>query len=757
MKINQDLQVILNAAYGDAKERKHEYLTPEHLLYAALCFDSARYIIKDCGGNPDILKKDIEKFFEKSIPVVDNSEPVQSLEFQRVIERAIFNTESSQKREIDVSDILVSIYEGEKSFGAYYLKKNGIKKIDLLRTISHGIRNNDIGSRREFDEELENSKYLKGNRSRRGALALYTQELTKSAREGRLEPLIGREDILERIIQVLCRRLKNNPILVGDPGVGKTAIVEGLAQLIARDEVPEMLKGFRIFSLDMGSLIAGTKYRGDFEERIKNLLNELKKEDKVMLFIDEIHTTVGAGAVSGGSMDASNLLKPSIASGKLRCIGSTTFEEVKKYFDKDRAFSRRFQKIELTEPSPDEAYMILQGIKEKYESYHNIRFTEEALRAAVDLSHQYLNDRHLPDKAIDVIDETGAYIRILSYKNKDKDSEPVEITEHDIEKVISKMAKIPEKSVSTSEKSRLQGLENSLKGKIFGQIEAVKTAVKAVKNSRAGFRDPDKPVASLLFVGPTGVGKTELARQLAKALGLSIHRFDMSEYQEKHTVARLVGSPPGYVGYEEGGLLTDTVRKTPHSLLLLDEIEKAHGDIFNILLQIMDYATLTDSAGRKADFRNVIIIMTSNAGAREISKSPIGFKNLRIKPGDKSIVTEAVKKTFSPEFRNRLDSIVVFNNLDKSIVLMIVDKEINLFKEMLEKKGVALDVTPECREFLAAEGYSVEFGARNIARVIQDRIKSFFVDEVLFGKLTAGGKAVVDVKDGKITINVKNS
>ncbi len=747
MQISEDVQAVLNAAYREAKERKHEYLTPEHVLYAALHFERPRAIIEESGADPDWIKEKLAQYLDTHLPAVRDSDPVQSVGFQGVIEHAVFQTESSQKGKVDIGDILVSIYEQEESFGAYYMKKAGITRLELLRAISHGelLTHTD-----NTDEKLEPDEKILVKR--RSALKSFTVELTQLARDGKLDPLIGREDIMERTIQVLCRRLKNNPVYVGDPGVGKTAMAEGLAQRITENRVPSFLSGFRLFSLDMGSMLAGTRFRGDFEERVKKVLNELTRLEKVILFIDEIHTVVGAGAVSGGSMDASNLLKPALASGELRCIGSTTFEDFKKFFDKDRALSRRFQKIEISEPTLDETFEILLGLRRRYEEYHNVEFTEDALRTASELSAKYITDRHLPDKAIDVIDEAGAYMRIMSFRKEDETGAPAQVTAQEIEKVVSKIARIPERSVSRSEIDRLKSLGSELRKMIFGQDGAVDAVVDAVKRSRAGFREEGKPVASFLFVGPTGVGKTELARQLSRILGISMHRFDMSEYQEKHTVARLIGSPPGYVGYEEGGLLTDAIRKTPHSVVLLDEIEKAHQDVYNILLQIMDYATLTDNSGRKADFRNVILIMTSNAGAREIGKQIIGFTGGKVTA---SAITDAVEKIFAPEFRNRLDRIVHFNNLDEQIILQIVDKELASFHEQLRHRGVTLEVTESCRKWLVHNGYSPEFGARNIARLVQDRIKSYFVDAVLFGDLSGGGKARADVKDDDVFITTK--
>jgi ATP-dependent Clp protease ATP-binding subunit ClpA len=757
MRISEDVQTILNSAYQEAKQRKHEYLTPEHILFAALYFDISRELIESCGADPDEIREEVQKYLEDTIPVAKNSEPIQSIGFQEVIERAVFHTESSQKGEVDIGDIIVSIYDDENAFGSYYLRKAGISRLSLLHAVSYGPLSAEMEpdeeNREVLEEKVEQTAEEGKKKRAKSALESFTMELTSLARENKLEPLIGRDDIVERTVQVLCRRLKNNPVLVGDPGVGKTAIAEGLAQRIADEKVPGLLKGFEIYSLDMGSLIAGTRFRGDFEERMKRVIAELVKKEKVILFIDEIHTIIGAGAVSGGTMDASNLLKPALQAGHIRCIGSTTFEEFKKSFDKDRALSRRFQKIEVTEPTHEETVTILKGLRDKYEEYHHVTFTDEALEAAVDLSVHYLNDRYLPDKAIDVIDEAGAYMRMTTFKEETEDfeGEPVEIGEEQIENVVAKIARVPIKSVSVSERDKLKDLKERITEQLFGQESAVEAVVRAVKQSRAGFRAPDKPVASFLFVGPTGVGKTELARRLSDILGIALHRFDMSEYQEKHTVARLIGSPPGYVGYEEGGLLTDAMRKTPHAVLLLDEVEKAHQDIFNVLLQMMDYATVTDNTGRKADFRNVIIIMTSNAGARDIGKPLIGFGERHI---NESAVDDAVERTFAPEFRNRLDKVIKFNRLDESIVLRIVDKELSFFKEQLKEKDVELTVTRECREWLARTGYSHEFGARNIARLIQDKIKSYFVDAVLFGDLSGGGKAVADIKDDDVAIEV---
>ncbi|HPV40223.1 MAG TPA: ATP-dependent Clp protease ATP-binding subunit ClpA [Spirochaetota bacterium] len=750
MEINHELNNILMAAFQEAKMRKHEYLTPEHVLYASLFNETGRDIIRGSGGDIDNLSRKIKEFFDKHITTVDSDEPVQSEGFKNVLERAIWHTSSAQKEELEISDVLVSIFDESESFAAFFLQEEGITRYSLLNYISHGVSQyppegegeTDMGGEAEAEPELREKK-----KPAKKAVEAFTTELTERAKSGELDPLIGRKDIIERTIQVLCRRIKNNPIHVGDPGVGKTAITEGLAQFIARGEVPRPLKDAKIYSLDMGSLIAGTRFRGDFEERMKKVIAELQGMQNVILFIDEIHTVVGAGAVSGGSMDASNMLKPLLSHGKVKCIGTTTYEEYKKYFDKDRALSRRFQKIEIPETTMEETHDILAGLQDRYEKYHNVKYTDEALRAAVELSAKYINDRFLPDKAIDVIDEAGAFTRMY----RESDDEEITITVHDIEKVVAKMAKIPEKSVSSSETSRLRDIEIELKRQIFGQDGAIEHVCEAIKRNRAGFGNPDRPIASFLFVGPTGVGKTELARQLSQVLGVRLHRYDMSEYQEKHTVARLIGAPPGYVGYEEGGLLTEAIRKTPYAVLLLDEIEKAHQDIFNTLLQVMDYATLTDNTGKKADFRNVIIIMTSNAGAREIGKAQMGFDDRKV---TETAIKDAVDRIFSPEFRNRLDAVVKFNDLDEDIIVQIVKKSINLFRKQLSEKQITLEVTDECYRWLGNKGYSPRFGAREIDRLVQDKIKKFFVDEVLFGRLAGGGTAVAEIVNDDVAIRI---
>ncbi len=739
MKVSSEVQAIFNAAYNEAKLRNHEYLMPEHILFASLSFEKVRAIFESCDADLEQMRRSIEAYFEQKMPIVRNAEPIQSAGFQAV----------------QISDLVVSLYDEERTYAGYLMRKLGIKRLQLLEVLSHGINDDDISSDALSDEEAED-RAEEGTRDKRtlrpGTLERFATELTALAAAGKLEPVIGREAEIERTIQVLSRRLKNNPIHVGDAGVGKTAITEGLAQRIAAGNVPPKLKGYTIWSLDMGALLAGTKFRGDFEERVKKVIDLLLKKEKAILFIDEIHTIIGAGAVTGSTLDASNLLKPALTSGKLRCIGSTTYDEYNKIFEKDRALSRRFQKIDIVEPTIPETVEILKGLRPKYEEYHNVQYSDETLEIAVKLAAQFITERKLPDKAIDVIDEAGALARIRADKEKDEtDTATVDISPHDIEVVIAKIARIPERTVSSSEKDKLATLEDSLKQEVFGQDQAIEAVVKAVKRSRAGFRAPDKPIANFLFVGPTGVGKTELARQLSKHLGITLHRFDMSEYQEKHTVSRLIGSPPGYVGYEEGGLLTDAIRKTPNAVVLLDEIEKAHPDIYNILLQIMDYATLTDNQGRKADFRNVILIMTSNAGARDIGKPIIGFGDQQV---SSSALDEAVERAFSPEFRNRLDAVVHFNNLPMEIIERIVKKAVDEFAMQLAEKNVTLKVEDEVIRYLAIKGYSREFGARNISRLVEDQIKTVFVDEVLFGKLEHGGMAMARLENEKIVFDI---
>ncbi|AFG37980.1 ATP-dependent Clp protease ATP-binding subunit ClpA [Spirochaeta africana] len=746
MHIHAEVQEILNHAYQEAKNRRHEYLTPEHVLYAATHFEITCYILEKAGADPQEIREALDAHLAETVPQVDEQEPGQTLGFQNIIERAVFHCQAAGKEEVDVGEILVAIFDEQESFAAYFIQQAGIRRIDILEVVAHGmdaIEEEEPGEPDGFAEDPDEDDSPR--RRKRDPLERFTDDLTRQAREGKLEPLIGRVDILERTVQVLCRRMKNNPVHLGDPGVGKTAITEGLAQAIIEERVPPVLRDYTVLSLDMGALLAGTRFRGDFEERLKAVISALQKKEKVILFIDEIHTIVGAGAVSGGSMDASNMLKPALAKGSLRVIGSTTYEEYRRHFEKDRALTRRFQKIEVAEPSEAEAVEILSGIAGKYEEFHEVRFTRSALQAAVHLSALYITERCLPDKAIDVIDECGAYTRIKQlHQHADG---PVEIGEELIEQVVARIAKIPERRVSTHEKERLQDLDQQLKTRIFGQEQAVDTVVQAVKRARAGFRAQGKPVASLLFVGATGVGKTELSRALADELGVALHRFDMSEYQEKHTVSRLIGSPPGYVGYEEGGLLTDAVRKTPHAVVLLDEIEKAHSDIYNILLQIMDYATLTDNSGRKADFRNVILIMTSNAGARDIGRAMIGFGDTVVTA---SAIDDAVEKIFSPEFRNRLDKVVVFERLPQTVVEDIVRKEIRDFADQTAEKQITIIASDAAVEYIAAQAYSPDFGARFVGRYIEEHIKTPLVDEVLFGRLHDGGSVEIEYVQGEL-------
>lgn len=758
MKVDEELNGIITAAFNEAQNRGHEYITPEHIFYSSLFFRMGPEIIKNCGGDIQILKKGLESFFENNyIPVAEKRDPIQSEGFLSLIENAMSHVVSAGKDKLRITDIYISFFNLKESFSASLIESQGISKLDILSYISHGITiNSEPDNLIEEAESLLNKETSKpeeseSKRKKRKFLDLYTEELTQKAREGELDPVIGREKEISRTVQVLCRRLKNNPVHVGEPGVGKTAITEGLAIMIAEGRVPGPLKNKKIFRLDMGGLIAGTKYRGDFEERLKKIIDKIIDEGNAILFIDEIHNIVGAGAVSGGSMDASNILKPVLSNRKLQCIGSTTYEEYKKYFEKDRALSRRFQEIDISEPSEDEALNILMGLKDKFEKFHNVKYTKEAMKRAVILSGKYIRERYLPDKAIDVIDEAGSLTRMEKEINP---GERVQIGPEKIEKIVSGISKVPIESISENDLEKLKNMESKLKKRIFGQNNAVSLSIEAIKRARAGFREPEKPIASFLFVGPTGVGKTELSKEIANILSLEFHRFDMSEYQEKHTIARLIGSPPGYVGFDQGGLLTETIRKSPHCVLLLDEIEKANSDIFNTLLQIMDYATLTDNSGRKADFRNVILIMTSNAGARKIGKPEIGFGNKSISKG---VITKSVEKYFSPEFRNRLDKIIVFEQLSRETILKIVRKKINEFKKQLKAKRIKLSLSPKCYQFISKEGYSNLFGAREIERVIQEMVKNYFVDEVLFGKLSNGGVVKGEVRNKKIVFNIEKS
>ncbi|MBE9542969.1 MAG: ATP-dependent Clp protease ATP-binding subunit ClpA [Proteobacteria bacterium] len=742
--ISKELSATLGFAVREAKKRRHEYVSIEHILFAVLYDPNGIDIIENCGGNVENLIAALEDFFgEKIEQIPDGNEYVlqQTIGFQRVIQRAVNHARSAEKTEVTVSDILSSIFLEKDSHAEYFLSDEGITRLDVLNFISH-----DVSKAPDEEAPVELTRPSKDKRKKKASpLELFTTNLIKIASEGKLDPLIGRKTEMERTMQVLCRRRKNNPVYVGDPGVGKTAMAEGLAQQIAKGDVPDLLQDVEIFALDLGGMLAGTKFRGDFEQRLKGVIAELKKKPKAILFIDEIHTIVGAGATSSGSMDASNILKPVLTSGDIRCIGSSTYEEYKNHFEKDRALSRRFEKVEIFEPPINETVKILKGLRSRYEEHHGIVYTDSALKAAAELSAKFLNDRYLPDKAIDVIDEAGAFIRLSGASTRKK------IHPADIEKIVAKMARIPTQSVSTSDRAKLEDLENGLKRVVFGQDDAIKALVTSIKRSRAGLATPGRPIGCFLFTGPTGVGKTEVTRQAAMILGVEFLRFDMSEYMEKHTVARLIGAPPGYIGFDQGGLLTDGIRKHPHSVLLLDEIEKAHPDLFNILLQVMDHATLTDNNGKKADFRNVIIMMTSNAGTREMSQQTIGFGDVNKDTASKGKV--AVKKMFSPEFRNRLDEIINFNSLDLEIMEKVVDKFMVELNDQLATKKASLTISDSVRTWLAKKGYDPENGARPLARVIQTEIKDALADQILFGTIQKGGEVHIDIEDDKLVFD----
>jgi ATP-dependent Clp protease ATP-binding subunit ClpA len=738
--LTKELQLSLNRAVDESINRQHEYITLEHLLFALLHEKTAINVIRNCGGNVDLLKQEVEKYFTDNfecVTVEGEYLPEQTQAFQRVLQRAVMHAQAAGQNQINSGDVLASLFLESNSNVKYLLEKQGITRLDVLNFISHGVSKIDpkTNPNPEGDEE--------GDEPILDPLAAFTVNLIERASQGGIDPLIGRLKEIERTIQVLCRRRKNNPIYVGDPGVGKTAIAEGLALKIHRNEVPEVLRGAEVYALDLGSLLAGTKYRGEFEQRLKAVINELKKRKGSILFIDEIHTIVGAGAVSGGSMDASNILKPALATGELRCIGSTTFPEYKSSFERDRALARRFQKIEVSETTLPDTIKILEGLKQYYEAHHGVKYSKDALVAAAELSMKYINDRFLPDKAIDVIDEAGAAVKLLPKRKRPKTLLPL-----DIETVVARMAKIPPKTVSVSDKDRLQNLESELKAVLFGQDEAIGQITKAIKISRSGLGHPSKPIGSFLFSGPTGVGKTELSKQLAHTLGVEFLRFDMSEYMEKHTVSRLIGAPPGYVGFDQGGLLTDAINRTPYCVLVLDEVEKAHPDVFNILLQVMDHATLTDNNGKKADFRNVILIMTTNAGGREISNDSIGFRQGATGSKGKGVI----ERTFSPEFRNRLDGWIAFNALDFQSIKLVVDKFIKEVREQIAEKKVSIEMTDEARTWLAEKGYDKLMGARPMGRLIQAKIKEPLAEEILFGKLQQGGKLLIDVRDKELAL-----
>ncbi|HGS5688301.1 TPA: ATP-dependent Clp protease ATP-binding subunit ClpA [Vibrio cholerae] len=742
--LNKELESSLNGAFARARDKRHEFMTVEHLLLALLENDAAREALLACQADIDVLRRELDTFIDQTTPLIPKNDETRetqpTLSFQRVLQRAVFHVQSSGRSEVTGANVLVAIFSEQESHAAYLLKKNDISRLDIVNFISHGITkasNHSEDSSSDSFGSSDTSEEVSADER----LESFATNLNQLAKQGQIDPLIGRDKELERTIQVLCRRRKNNPLLVGEAGVGKTAIAEGLAWRIVEGNVPEVIQRSVIYSLDIGSLLAGTKYRGDFEKRFKSILKQLEKEKDAILFIDEIHTIIGAGAASGGQVDVANLIKPLLSSGKLRCIGSTTYQEYSNIFEKERALSRRFQKIDIVEPSLDDTTKILMGLKTKYEAHHDVRYTNKALRAAVELSAKYINERHLPDKAIDVIDEAGARARLMPASRRKK---TVGVAE--IESMVAKMARIPEKSVSSSDKDILKNLDQKMKMLVFGQDAAIDVLTEAIKLTRAGLGAEHKPVGSFLFAGPTGVGKTEVTLQLSKLLGIELLRFDMSEYGERHSVSRLIGAPPGYVGYDQGGLLTDAVIKHPHSVVLLDEIEKAHPDIFNLLLQVMDNGTLTDNNGRKADFRNVILVMTTNAGVAETVKKSIGL----IQQDNSHDAMSEIKKVFTPEFRNRLDHIIWFNSLDERVIHQVVDKFIVELQAQLDARGVSLEVSEDARHWLAVKGYDREMGARPMGRVIQEQLKKPLANELLFGSLVDGGTVKVTLSDDRL-------
>ena len=747
--IAQELEVSLHMAFVEARQKRHEFITVEHLLLALCDNPSASEVLKACAAKIDELKKALSDFVMQHTPTVAGTGEVDTqptLGFQRVIQRAILHVQSSGKKEVTGANVLVAIYGEKDSHAVYFLHQQGVSRLDVVNFISHGITKTpqSTGTREENENEQETAEAQGG-----GALESFTQHLNQLAMDGKIDPLIGRESELERVIQILCRRRKNNPLLVGEAGVGKTAIAEGLAKRIVDGQVPEILAKAQVYALDMGALLAGTKYRGDFEQRLKAVLKQLVDNPNAILFIDEIHTLIGAGSASGGTLDASNLLKPALSSGALKCVGATTYQEFRGIFEKDHALSRRFQKIDVTEPSIQETVEILRGLKSRFESHHGVKYTANALTTAAELAARYINDRHLPDKAIDVIDEAGALQRILP-KSKQKKV----IGKPEIEEIIAKIARIPTRSVSSDDRTQLKTLDRDLKATVFGQDKAIDALSSAIKMARSGLGNPQKPIGCFLFSGPTGVGKTEVARQLAFTMGVELIRFDMSEYMERHAVSRLIGAPPGYVGFDQGGLLTEAITKHPYSVLLLDEIEKAHPDIFNILLQVMDHGTLTDNNGRKADFRNVVIVMTTNAGAEGLSKNSIGFSTDR-KVGDELV---EIKRLFTPEFRNRLDATISFAALDEEVILRVVDKFLMQLEAQLAEKKVEVIFTEELKKYLAKNGFDPQMGARPMARLIQDTIRRGLADELLFGRLATGGRVTIDIDaEGKVRLDVAKS
>jgi len=750
--LSSNLEQSLHRALALANERHHEYATLEHLLLALTEDQDAVAVLRACGVDIDGLRRDLSNYIDEELSslITNRTEEAKpTAGFQRVLQRAAIHVQSSGREEVTGANVLVAVFSERESNAVYYLQQQEMTRLDAVNYISHGIAkvpgHETDGTVSGIDEDADSESVVKKGKE---ALSDYCVNLNEKARDGHIDPLIGREHEVDRTIQILARRQKNNPLYVGEPGVGKTAIAEGLARRIEEGNVPEVLSGATIYTLDMGALLAGTRYRGDFEERLKAVMSEIESIDGAILFIDEIHTIIGAGATSGGAMDASNLLKPALAGGKLRCIGSTTYKEYRNYFEKDRALTRRFQKIDVNEPSVEDAVKILRGLKPYYEEHHDIRYTEQAIRTAVELSARYIGDRKLPDSAIDVIDEVGAAQTLVPPSRRKKT-----VGVKDVEMVVAQIARIPPKSVSRDDRTALQNLERDLKTMVFGQDKAIETLSSAIKLARAGLREPEKPIGSYLFSGPTGVGKTEVARQLARSLGIELTRFDMSEYMERHSVSRLIGAPPGYVGFDQGGLLTDAVDQHPHSVVLLDEIEKAHPDVFNILLQVMDHGTITDHNGKAIDCRNVILIMTTNAGAADLAKPAIGFGKTKREGDDE----EAINRMFSPEFRNRLDAVIGFNNLTPAVMSRVVDKFIMELEVQLDDRDVTIELDEEARKWLAERGHDDAFGARPLARIIQDQVKKPLAEELLFGKLSKGGAVKVAVSDGKLTFELKES
>jgi ATP-dependent Clp protease ATP-binding subunit ClpA len=749
--LSKELEFTLNQAFKSAREKQHEFMTIEHLLLALLDNPAAAEVLRACGADIESLRRDLDGFLEETTPLImddDSRETQPTLGFQRVLQRAVFHVQSSEKKEVTGANVLVAIFSEQESQAVFFLDRQNITRLDVVNYISHGISKVSSSESSSSDSEAQAEDAEAGEGRQQSALETYASNLNDQARQGKIDPLIGRQSEVDRTVQILCRRRKNNPLFVGEAGVGKTAIAEGLAKKIVDGEVPEVLQDSVLYALDMGGLVAGTKYRGDFEKRLKAVLADLKRQPHAILFIDEIHTIIGAGAASGGVMDASNLIKPVLASGDLRCIGSTTYQEYRGIFEKDRALARRFQKIDIDEPTVEETVQILKGLKSRFEDHHQVKYTNKGLQAAAELADKYINDRHLPDKAIDVIDEAGAANQLLAVSKRKKS-----VSVSDIERIVAKIARIPPRKVSATDTEALRNLKRDLQMVVFGQDEAIDALASAIRMNRSGLGTDQKPVGSFLFAGPTGVGKTEVTRQLARVLSLELIRFDMSEYMERHTVSRLIGAPPGYVGFDQGVLLTEEVNKHPHSVLLLDEIEKAPPDVFNLLLQVMDHGTLTDNNGRKADFRNVIIIMTTNAGAAESARASIGFTT----QDHSSDAMAAIRKLFTPEFRNRLDAIIQFNGLDRDNILSVVDKFLFELEQQLEEKHVSIGFEPEVRTWLAARGYDPQMGARPMARLIQEKLKKPMAEELLFGSLAQGGRVRVSVTDDELAFDFEGA